>query len=60
MNQLNFISLFITALLSVFTTLYYPKLKRVIIQQRTCKNRKLTSLIEAEVAKQLKEILNDN
>jgi hypothetical protein len=49
----------VTAVLSALTTYYTPKLKRVIIQQKTRKNRELKALISAEVEKQLKEIIND-
>ena len=53
------ISLVIVAGLSSVATLYYPKVKRVIIQRKTRKNQKLQALISAEVTKQLKEIIND-
>ena len=53
------ISLVITAGLSVYITLIAPKLKRVIIQRKTCKNDKLKALVSAEVERQLKDIIND-
>lgn len=59
MNTFYFISLVIVAGLSALTTYYYPKIKRVIIQQKTRKKRKLQALISAEVTKQLKDIIND-
>ena len=52
-------SLVITAGLSVYITLIAPKLKRVIIQQKTCKKRKLEALVSAEITRQLKNIIND-
>ncbi len=55
----NVILVCITAGLSILATLYYPKLKRANIQRRTRKNQKLTSLIKAEVERQLKDIIND-
>lgn len=59
MNTFYFISLVIVAGLSALTTYYYPKIKRVIIQQKTRKKHKLQALISAEVTKQLKDIIND-
>jgi hypothetical protein len=53
------ISLVITAGLSVYITLIAPKIKRVIIQQKTRKNQKLKALVSAEVTRQLKDIIND-
>ena len=53
------ILVFITAGLSSLATYYYPQIKRVIIQRKTRKKRKLQALVSAEVSKQLKEILND-
>jgi hypothetical protein len=53
------ISLVITAGLSVYITLIAPKLKRVIIQRKTNKKRKLEALVSAEVTRQLKNIIND-
>jgi hypothetical protein len=50
----------VTAVFSVLTTLYAPKLKRVIIARINNKKRKLKALIAAEIEKQLKEIINDN
>lgn len=53
------ISLVIVAGLSVYITLIAPKIKRVIIQLKTRKKRKLEALISAEVERQLKNIIND-
>ena len=53
------ISLVIVAGLSVYITLIAPKIKRVYIQQKTRKKRKLEALISAEVERQLKNIIND-
>ena len=55
----NIILVCITAGLSSLATYYYPQIKRVIIQRKTRKKRKLQALVSAEVSKQLKEILND-
>ena len=49
----------IVAGLSSLATLYYPQIKRVIIQRKTCKNDKLKALVSAEVERQLKDIIND-
>ena len=59
MNTFYFISLVIVAGLSSLATLYYPQIKRVIIQRKTCKNDKLKALVSAEVERQLKDIIND-
>ena len=55
----NVILVVITAGLSVCITLIAPKIKRVIIQQKTHKNQKLKALVSAEVTRQLKDIIND-
>jgi hypothetical protein len=55
----NVILVVITAGLSVYITLIAPKIKRVIIQQKTRKNQKLKALVSAEVTRQLKDIIND-
>ena len=55
------IHLFIlTAVLSSVITIAIPHTVVLIRQYKTHKQRKLTSLIAAEVAKQLKNILNEN
>jgi protein required for attachment to host cells len=54
------IHLFIlTAVLSSVITIAAPHTVVFIRQYKTHKQRKLTSLIAAEVAKQLKDIIND-
>jgi hypothetical protein len=59
MNTFYFILLVIVAGLSSLATYYVPQIKRVIIQRNRAKKRKLETLISAEIAKQLKEIIND-
>jgi len=59
MNTLYFISLVITAGLSVFTTLAIPHLKRYYRQYNRAKKQRLNELIAIEVERQLKQILND-
>jgi hypothetical protein len=54
------ISLFIlTAVLSAIITIAIPHTVVLIRQYKMHKQRKLTSLIATEVAKQLKDIIND-
>ena len=54
------ISLFIlTAVLSSIITIIAPTLVARIRQYKTAKQQHLTSLIATEVAKQLKDIIND-
>ena len=54
------ISLFIlTAVLSSIATIVIPHTVVLIRQYKTAKQHKLTRLIRAEVAKQLKDIIND-
>jgi len=54
------IHLFIlTAVLSSVITIAIPHTVVLIRQYKTHKQRKLTSLIAAEVSKQLKDIIND-
>jgi len=59
MDTFYFILLVIVAGLSSLATYYVPQIKRVIIQRNHAKKRKLQALVSAEVAKQLKEIIND-
>ena len=59
MNTFYFISLIITAGLSVFATLIAPTL---VVKYRRYKRRnkqKLNELIRVEVERQLKQIIND-
>jgi hypothetical protein len=54
------ISLFIlTAVLSSVITIAIPHTVVLIRQYKTHKQRKLQALVRAEVAKQLKDIIND-
>jgi hypothetical protein len=54
------ITIFIlTAVLSSVITIAVPHTVVLIRQYKTHKQRKLTSLIAAEIAKQLKDIIND-
>lgn len=59
MNTLYFISMAITASLSVFITLAVPTIKRKYRQYNRAKKQKLNELIRAEVENQLKQIIND-
>ena len=59
MNTLYFISMVITASLSVFTTLAVPTIKRKYRQYNRAKKQRLNELIAIEVERQLKQILND-
>ena len=54
-----YIILVLTALASSVMTLYYPTLKWRIRQYKTANKLKLRDMIATEVAKQLKDILND-
>ena len=59
MNTFYFISLVITAGLSVYITLIVPVLKHKYRQYKRAKKQKLNELIRAEVENQLKQIIND-
>ena len=59
MSSFYFISLVITAGLSVYITLITPTLKRRYRQHIRAKKQKLNELIAAEVERQLKQIIND-
>jgi hypothetical protein len=49
----------LTAVLSSVITIAIPHTVVLIRQYKTHKQRKLTSLIATEIAKQLKDIIND-
>ena len=59
MNTFHFISLVITAGISVYITLIVPTLKHKYRQYKRAKKQKLNELIRAEVENQLKQIIND-
>jgi len=59
MNTFYFISLIITAGLSVFITLIAPILSMRYKRYKRAKKQKLNELIAREVERQLKQILND-
>ena len=59
MNTLYFISLVITASLSVLTTLIAPILVTRYKRYKRAKKQKLNELIAIEVERQIKQIIND-
>jgi hypothetical protein len=59
MNTFYFISLVITAGLSVLITLIAPTLVLRYKQRKRAKKQKLNELIAKEVERQLKQIVND-
>jgi hypothetical protein len=59
MSTFYFISLVITAGLSVLITLIAPQIKRAYKQRKRAKKQQLNELIALEVERQLKQIVND-
>ncbi len=59
MSTFYFISLVITAGLSVLITLIAPHIKRAYKQRKRAKKQKLNELIAQEVERQIKQIVND-
>jgi hypothetical protein len=59
MSTFYFISLVITAGLSVLITLIAPQVKRAYKQRKRAKKQQLNELIALEVERQLKQIVND-
>jgi hypothetical protein len=59
MSTFYFISLVITAGLSVLITLIAPQVKRAYKQRKRAKKQQLNELIAQEVERQIKQIVND-
>jgi hypothetical protein len=59
MSTFYFISLVITAGLSVLITLIAPQIKRAYKQRKRAKKQQLNELIALEVERQIKQIVND-
>jgi hypothetical protein len=59
MSTFYFISLVITAGLSVLITLIAPQVKRAYKQRKRAKKQQLNELIALEVERQIKQIVND-